>query len=455
MANEEQYINPIIQAMVHSATLQANAAHLEAQKKQNESENKLRQQQNDLAEKRLEEEHQQHLDMLNKIHLPMLNAQLAAHKINTIEELRKVAQGGGDLGQIFPAGQPQQNLPNLGNVELPGPELAPKPTINVEGVGQNIPPEAFGTPEGALKLMEGQARAKASGEAAGELPYQKELSAFKTDQEIKLKKTEEAFTSSENQKKLEQSLKIANMDDATKRWSVGVETNARTKLFGLEHGLSSDMIRSGITQASLGQLNLNADDPFHRVVRQAITEAGGRPLDPKEAEVLKGSNQLKPYLDKLKDWANTYLPSEKEQGAVGAGAEAMAQGFLMKTPIPTDAKNKLEQIKSGAFNIAKQIDNNTNGRMPMQQVQLVLDSFANPGVTREMALDKANFLDELYGNKIANTIEAGTTREQQNMIYKAYKVTPAWLTGAGKINAAGMPLDVDKSIEVGKPVYGR
>lgn len=173
MANEGQYINPIIEAMVHTAQNAKDAQELSERTRANKANEAYRQsqlaQQESQFEKDLEIKHRQ-----ADLYSSQIKDLLEHSQIDKIKELHGLKIGGVDIGAIF--GQQGQGgeganasyaaQPQIPTVTNPG---AGSGKVAIPGVG-DINPDALGSPAQQFDLARKQAEATASGTAAGQLP---------------------------------------------------------------------------------------------------------------------------------------------------------------------------------------------------------------------------------------------------------------------------------------------
>jgi len=166
MANEDQYINPIIQAMIHTSQTQQSAKELAEKTRQAKAEEGFRQSQLQQQESQFEKEHE-----LNKRHLEMYHDQLQSvledQQIGRLKALQGIQQTGGDVGGMFggqSAGGEAPNKSYQSPIDIPtilNPN-AGSGKVNIPGVG-NVNPNVFGSPSQQNQIIYDQSRAQAAG----------------------------------------------------------------------------------------------------------------------------------------------------------------------------------------------------------------------------------------------------------------------------------------------------
>jgi hypothetical protein len=413
--NEDRYINPILEAMARTANMQQERRRLEYEQANAAQDRKIRQQLADQAEEQIQNAKEyQHgmLDIANET----AKQQHEMHALNAIQVARNLVAGGVKLPQIGGSGQPVPGMP----------AMAAGGVVQIPGTNTQIP-------SGMLPSPEEVARINAQGIAAqkqAEIPYQMQMLQAQHDFGLDLQKSSQAFQSSLEDKKLAAE-KVMHQMDAQSRYGIAaMETSARTKLFGLEHGLTQEGIQSGIMQGLTGMRKFQADNPYDLAVTKSMNEMGARPLDPKDADTLKNLNGLNEAFDKMQTFINNNL-SDSTLGAIGTG-------IMGKMPY-SDIKNQYDSIKSYALNIGKALEAQTGGRVLSKQLDLDLDSMISPGTTKAQANAKLQGLRDRYVNQQNNVIMTGMPDFQKQAIVKAYGLKTPTPTGTPNPGNPGTP----------------
>ena len=438
--NESQYINPIIEAMGRTAALRQSHEQLQEQARRNKAEEVLQQQQIDAHNKQIEYEHQQAQDLLEKYHMPMLQAQLNKSRLDAMDYVRTSLAQGVDPSAFR---NPDVNIPNIPlptggqtpSIKVPG---TPEGMISLPGGGGNVSISAFPNPQQAALIAGGREKTIAQMRAEGTLPIQLDL----LDQEFKNKKDlqdqAEKFQSGIVDKQLTAADARDKFDRATQLQIAGMANNSREKIANLEHGVTPEQLSSGVTQALLGMRQFKSDNIYDRNIMQAVTGQGARVLEPKEVDTLKQLNGLGDVFDKMGGFINKYLPSEQQQGTLPAELGAIRQGIKAKSGLPTDIKNDFDIIKSNAVTIGRGLESMTGGRMLSKQLDLDMNSLVGPGMTKEQALRKLDSLKQQYINSEQNVILTGMPDFQKNAIIKQYGIKQPSLSGQQTLS--GQPI---------------
>jgi hypothetical protein len=261
----------------------------------------------------------------------------------------------------------------------------------------------------------------------------------------KLQESENKFKGSEGEKDRANRLSIAGLDRST-QLAISQMTNA-TRLMVSGMGDPST-IQSGVMAAATGRMKLDGSSPYERAIQNSMQSQGWKPLDPKEVEALRQSQQLSPIFDKLEKFAQT-LPDNK----IGATIQGKGLDIANSLGITSDKQNEINILKSQALNIGKALEGMTGGRVLMSQMQLDLDSFASGKITKSQMMDRINNLKDFYVNKVDNMYLQGAPAGQRELLYKQQGILPGFVAIAPKTNKAGHKLDVVESIKNGQPVY--
>src|ERR1043166_7674283 len=337
MAGEEAYYNPIIRNMVETAQLQQHAQALQQQKEFQTGELQNRQRLADLHAKQIEYEHQQHQDMLEKVHLPQLQAHLQAAKLDAQDKVRRLINEGVSPEAFRQQGGPVV-LPSGIATSVPG---TPEGMINVPGVGLQ-PQSAYPTPaqSAALEAQRVKGIATAQHEAAEPFTIRDEERKFTNAKS--LKDFENQFTERLTDKKLASEERISKLNRDTQLYIHAGENATRLQIAGMQYVPTPENLRAMVVAGLTGETKLNYANPQERAALGVINQMGGRPPDPTDMKALQQGQTLGPLFDKLEQFANKHLPDEKgPSGYLGARGAAYLQGGLAATNLPSDVKNEV------------------------------------------------------------------------------------------------------------------
>jgi hypothetical protein len=405
--NEDQYINPIIQGMIRSANLDQERRRLAQEGEQHKADTKIRQQLADQAEEQIKntKEHNQSLIDIQKEREKLAHEE---HGLNISKFIRENIASGGTF----------QKTPDISTGGVAGlPSVIPG-AGNSNFMDQNIQPGQYAGPEQLIKNKIGALTA----EETAKMPFQFQLLKAHYENSKGLQESAQEF-----QNKIEDKKELANklkdkFDKETQLQIVGLTNASHEKIANLTHGITPEQTQSGIIQAMTGMRKFTSDNPYDRNIMQQVQQAGGRPLDPKEVDTLKQLNGLNSTFDKIEDFINTELPSEKKEGSFTAKTKAYVKGLAAKTGLPLDVTNKFNAIKTGAIDIGRGLEGLTGGRILAKQLDLDLNGLTSPGITKEMGQVLLNNLKDRYVNKEQNVIMGGLPDIQKQMIIKQYGI---------------------------------
>lgn len=455
------------QAQLARQQLAAQISQHQVEQANREQQTKIEQQRADQGEKQLENEHEFHSKTLEQQH-NLQQAQMELYKMTALKGIRDSIYEGMNpaaLTNTGSAGQP--NNPGI-IAGVPGGTMGGTPdtrAVSLPGLGINIPIGQLPTQVSLLNMEATQrgalAKAQSSGSEEGALPYKQILAREEMQNKIQLQNNENDFRGRQQTNELASHEKIAQWDRGT-QFALGKMRND-TELQGLNmrYNLSPQDTEAAGAAIFTGQVKPNFDNPIDRRLITAGQNQGMRVLPEKDAEALRNSQGMNPVLDKLENWVNK-LPDEEKQGPISAVTNALGLKGILHTGISTDMKNELNQIKSDGFTVARNVDNVTQGRIPMQEMNQVLDSFSNV-TTKQQGKDNLKYIRDKWNNRIGSNLEGGMPQAQQNMIYHTYKVTPPWLSQQIDVDrqnpqgnqSKGLEPDIDASVDKGQLVYTR
>lgn len=436
MAGEQAYINPIIEAMARTANMAQERRRLIQEGEQHKADTKIRQQLADQAEKQIKNAHEHQLGLLDVEHQRQQAAQ-EEHKLHVINLARQIVGEGGKLPPSAPLQVPSN--PGTSGMNLPSP--------NSTFMGQTITPGMLPGPEQLIKNKIGALTA----EETAKMPFQLQLLKQHYENSKGLQESAQEF-----QNKIEDKKELANklkdkFDKETQLQIVGLTNASHEKIANLTHGITPEQTQSGIIQAMTGIRKFTSDNPYDRNIMQQVQQAGGRPLDPKEVDTLKQLNGLNSTFDKIEDFINTELPSERKEGSFTAKTKAYGKGLLAKTGLPLDVTNKFNAIKTGAIDIGRGLEGLTGGRILAKQLDLDLNGLTSPGITKEMGQVLLNNLKDRYINKEQNVIMGGLPNIQKQMIIKQYGIKQPESNAPGVLPMGVRPTGIPPAPNIPQP----
>ncbi len=455
MAGEAQYYAPIIEAMIASAQQdrQKERHKLDQEKEKNDQKNK--EQQIKQTQQQIDQAHEQaikqsdialeHLNLQKKMH----DLQATESRLKAVGDLQKLIRGGAspDIVKKMPGlfagfgGGSEQNpafdgpskASQLESVGIAAPQLAQQ----MQAAPTEMP--SLYDAEAEAKNIKAEAMAKSAGAAEGELPTQEKLLGLKTEKEKELLKIKQDFDRGENKLDRASRERIEMMGNSVRLKVAGMAGGA-----GLDSSALKAMVQAGLT----GRLKLDGNNPIERAAMGTIMEFGGKPLDPKELEALRQSQQLSPIFDKLE----SFIPELSKTG-LGGAVKGAVLGAANKVGYSTDTQNKINILKSQALNIGKALEGMTGGRVLLSQMQLDLDSFAAGNITQKQMKDRINNLKDFYINKVDEMFLKGTPVTQRLLLYHDQGIMPGYVALAPKTSKNGKKIDVEESIKLGRAVY--
>ncbi len=445
--NEEQYYSPIINAMIHTASLQKQGAQQEIEKQKNADEKKLREQQLKQAQQQIDQVHEMNLkqsDLASK-HLELQRQQHDLQQELTRMQVVKEAQGvlsnakpGADITKIAPGltqflqgggqqFQPQQSrqLPaELGGDQQPQIQQ-PEPQADLSGL---FDPQAAVRKEADLVRAKGEAEAPfKQKEMEDQLKMTKELTQYKTGLENVDKK----------------------LDRESHERIARIQASARVR----DPEVDPDMLKSLFMLKATGQIQLTPTNKTHMNVLSALEEGGARDFDKKEAIAMKESKKLIPIFDQMEAFSKKLSdsrPGAFVQGAVTKGLQAVGGS--------SELMNDWNILRSRAIVIGKALEGMT-GRPLAVQLQTDLNSLPGPGITKKDAEARIKNLRELLSG-VEDSLFTGMPDWQRDLVSKQYDIKPQggaakpdFLKLAPKVNKTGHHLDEEASTRMGQPVY--
>lgn len=386
MANETQYINPIIQSMMVAIQRKQERDRLQQEADQFKETQGIRQHQLKLEEVRQKNEAEHQKGMLD-IASRNLEDQLKMNALNRRKSLRDLVLGGV-------------------NPQTLGPEA--------EGLNQQQLAE---DESGRIRAM---AMAQSGGAAAGTELYKIAEEGRALAGKKELMKLEHENNVSLTKLKSDTEKDLAKMHIDAQKEIAKAANGMHWEIANLQYGITPDVFKALIVGGMTGEIKLSPANPIERKALGAIESIGGRLSDPNELKALKESQKLIPIFDKLQAFVNK-LPETKK--------EALAQGWAVdlagKFKWPTDVANELKILKSQALNIGRSLEGLTGGRVLAKQLEVDLDSITEAGIPKPQGQERLDNLKDLYTNTQHNVVMGGMPNFQKELIFKKYGIQPA------------------------------
>lgn len=394
-------VESILQAMIANAS----AAHAKAQLDQQKVRDTEEQRSNKVKEQYNQDALKQAMDIAQKNHEHAIAQEDIQHEANKLHakslHLSSVQQMREDIskGLVQPEATKQQiDFPDLGISVPQGSYIAD---------GEAIPASQFQTPQGRIKQIEDESTARYKGEMALKGPEEE------ARQKLQDRKDQEAYKKAIDLEKLRGNFALRA---AALRQSVA-------------HGVDPDLVQSLMEQGTTGQTDLSkGTSPAILAARAAAQQSGKKLFGPKDAESLKLLSTLNDQFDNLKEFSNKYLYDSK--------LGAMAGGVINKT-FPTDAADKLDQLKTNILNTGKALEGVTGGRVTNRQLELLMKGMASVGKTKSQGIGDAENLRNRYNKVVNDVVLAGVSPDQRASILNSNGINESKISGfkqpSGKI----------------------
>lgn len=424
-------VNPIIQAMIASAQRQSQVEQQQLEGQRLQQEQQLRERELAQQEQRIEHEHEYQTGLLG-VQGQLREAEAERNRIEALNSLRQLSTQNVPMSIIQ---QLQGALPSLKGVDLSG-----LPTAASEA-----------------QRIQNQARAQAQGTAEGQLPSQITLQNNAAYSQQQLHQIDNQNAKDLATMKINSEERLAKLSDATKRFVSINEVGAQRYRTDLEFGGTPETNQGLQIGMLAGEITPSPTNPLHRAIEAGIINNGGKILKPGETQVLSQLGKIQPLFDRLKNFADKYLPDENDNNPVPAALRAAAQahglGIAGALRIPTDVQTDLANIHTQAMNVGRAIEGQTS-RPLAAQMELTLQGLTSGGITKQQAYRQLQNLQGLTDNE-QGLIEGNMPNEQQDILYNRYGVKPLWLKSAPQVHPQdpSYMLDEDRSIKEGKPAY--
>jgi len=469
MAGEDQYIHPIIQAILGAQQLMQQKQELglrqqqvASQTKAQQSEAQYRQGLLDEAQTRLQQEHDYQMKLLDSQNM-IREAQVQASHANSIRSMQELLNGGIPIdtiaklmgGTVF--GQPaMQNTPGI---------IGGTPDtrqITLPGMQQPVNVSDFMTPEQSaqreMNIARGMAGAKAGGAAEAEQPFRLEQIGAEQAGQQALEKQRESFEGNWKQANLDYEKQRDQLDNNTRLRIAGMTTGAEMKRAEMEYGITPNEMQAGIVGMATGSLPISASDltnPRAAQTYSAFVNNGGRPPSKDDVTLMASYGRLQDLWNKFDDFTKE-LPSEKDLGVARAVGNAYLMNQVANSKLTTNIKNQRNLLATQIYSEMQNIQGFTGKRLNTNDMNLLQNGLTNIG-TQETAKTFKQGLMASSDNWVTNSLEAGMPTWQQNLLYSQRKIPPAWYLqevnspqGQAKLQSGYTP-DIDLSLQKSPP----
>lgn len=436
MAGEEQYINPIIQAMQMAQQRQQQQQNLALETQRVKQEGAYQQATTDRLAKQLDLEHELHKRTLEEVTIPQLQAQLAAQRLQQVEGMNQAhAQGvtpamlAAMTGGTYNPGDQSKSYQQIPGVQTP-PGQGPGASLSFTPVGAKAPislnPDTdLESPAAYLQRLAAQAQAPEAGKQAAEEPGKVAASA----------------RSAENQKALETQRVAAEKEAATAKAAVdeeleNIKSRAAMKRTLAEQaaenqrsherngvqlriaGYSEDpekdsaRIQAAADLAETGKYpaTLNPAKGFDSQVLGVINQRGTQQVDKKVPEQLKRTNDLIDAYGKMQDYI-----SQLPEGSIGG----LLRGAAIKAPFSNEAKGEFQSLQSNVLKIGKEVQDNSGGRTNIKQLGFEENSIPTENDSRPVAQKKIQKLLSAALTLRHDVILGGIGQDQTKKLYQS------------------------------------
>lgn len=429
MANEAQYYSPIIQAMIESSH---NAQHKEDREKQvqqfkddlqlRQLQQKDQEHRTDNEEKRINNEHDQWAETMEKVHLPQIQAALAQNRIANLASARDALSKGMDPSVFQHPGIKLPPIPGLG---FGGGNAGQTPDdmLDIPGVGQ-VPKKGFRTAQEESDFINNQA---AKGAGIKQMAIEQAGEQFKDADAVRSRESERLKQAGDlENRKTELGISSASAERLAKIRDQG-ETS-RTLLNGANHlkGISlmhqlgqddengtqagyakqlTDSIFNG--QSQYGALTA---DQKRLVTNYSAGTGESVPTNGKDyAEKLNKMGDMQNLINQYRDLATNYSSDSKNGGFKARMENGQMGGLVPKS----DLNSKLDSMKASGGQLASFFDQQ-NRKSDAEILRQVTGAF-DPKANTQQNLEKLNQHVQLLNGTARNTF-VGMSPDRVNSV---------------------------------------
>ncbi len=318
----------------------------------------------------------------------------------------------------------QQNVqPTLST--MPSPQQAPYEVaegvmFNPNGMknGQDIFKQKLEEFKQQIPLNAQAVGAKTKAEEEAKLPAAKELLGIKTD-------SQKAIDEANNLR----AAQVAQINAQARLGAAAIGAQARRDAAKLSSAVDPGIVENnaklhavGLGGVALG--NSKADV----VTKMALAKQGLVDLSGKDAGKLKDVHGMDSLYDTMTDFISK-LPE--------SGVSATGQKLLAKIPA-SDLKNFEERIRGVSGNIAKTIGGES-GRLSEDDIKRALGLLVRPGITKEQAIERMQFLGATTRSKVMDQILGGMSDKQKLLVLHQYEFDPKKFDTGVQFNGKTIP----------------
>lgn len=441
MSDEAQYYSPIIQAMMHSATLAQQERERQGNQANQAAELKIRQQMADQAQKSLDYMHEHNVAQEQLETQKQALTKEQEHLRNKLDIGMALRQGVINPQAFQNQGAQQSNgqpVPGImGQFDANGQPASPSGMVSLPG-GENVPTASFSNPA--------EAEAQRVREAAGVAGAQKgaELSAaepFAVSADERKRKAEQEKLVQEQASNMDQlrqrgadELQVAKIHGGYQQSVANIEGGYKMREIQLMHQLgagdpaqTSTIANNLIDSIDNGQRAYSSLSADEKRVVDPIAASRGWTLPSNQAAHAKNLDQissLDKLLDQYRDVINKYSrdspTSGQDKGSRVTQGISTATGGMWAPTVPgSDLHAAMEGIASTAGKLTKTFEDQarTSDANIVRQIQGTFD----PHNTMEQNMKNLNQKGDLL-NGIASRTFAGMPPEQVNKILGDNKI---------------------------------
>lgn len=448
MANEDQYIHPIIQAMISSQQQMFARQQLAQnfQQQQNETaarqqQLKIEQQRADQAEEALDDEHKYHSTMLEQQH-QIQQAQMEMMQMSARKQIRDDLLNGTPPEMMTNQGQPGQQVPGGGAI----PDTR---SINLPNLGLNVPISVLKQAQQSIPAaLQSQARGMASAQTQGQLEA---TEPYKISDEERRANTAKQL----KQMDIDYQMKKDQFDKSTLITLQNLRNGPEYQRNQLEYGITPEQQEAGINGFMVGDFLPSSSDLTNPRAARAYAEfkqLGGKALNKEDNQFFDNANRVDGAVKDLLA-ISQQLPDETKLGSAGAVANARALSALNNSSLSLDLRNKINEMNLNIPAIMRGVQQYPGSRMNTNDMMMIQKGTSNIG-TMQQAQDYASKLMEMKNRNIVNA-EGGMPKIQQDLLWNNRHVTPSYVIQSRnpQLEQKGYTLDMDRSIAAGKALY--
>ena len=409
MAGENQYINPIIEAMVRTANNARDAASLAEKTRQSKAEEAFRQSQLAQQESQFEKDHelrQREADVAAQ----HMKALIEGLHIQNVGQLHGLASSGVDLGKIFGQGNggegptgsyaPQTQIPTVLNPNVNNAPLG----VNVPGVGGGIDPSAFGSPETQNRIVYNQAKAQAGGVAEGSAPTHEAQAAADFSRMVTLHSIDAERNKEVERMRADSAKEVERMRASAMLSAAQIRANLGARI-------DPEEIVNAYRGVITGQTGFSTLPKEIKVGVLQLAGQRGTALPTNQKQYSDNLNQVSGIEDLIRQYKDLALNYSRD----AEGSNVLYKMPLINgTQIPyTDLKSKSDALKAQGGALASFFDK--QNRKSDAEILRQFSGLFDPKSTIKQNLDKINSHVSVVKKGIKNTF-AGINPEDINMI---------------------------------------